>query len=287
MTLLRRAMVATALVAATTAGTATAAGAQDTSDVYVVHGIPGVDVDVYVNDALTLDGFAPKDIAGPLELPAGNYDIKIFAAADAPADTAAERTDDPVIDVAPDVPGGADLSVIAHLDAEGTPTLGAFVNDLSETAAGEGRLTVRHTAAAPGVDIVADGAPVPPFTGLTNGNEAKADLPAGAYPTGIAAAGTTEALVDAPVTVAEGSNLVVYAIGDLAGGTFELLTQSFDGLHSAPAAVNAGNSGLLADERSGSTGWLVALGALALASGYAISTGRRRSLVTASATTRR
>ncbi len=278
MNLITRALAATALVAASTFGISSAAGAQDSSDVYVVHGIPGVDVDVYVNDALTLDGFAPKDIAGPLELPAGNYDIKIFAATDGPAATAAERTDDPVIDVAPDVPGGANLSVVAYLDGTGTPTLGAFVNDVSETAAGEGRVTIRHTAAAPAVDIVADGAAVPPFTNLTNGNEAKADLPAGDYPTGIAATGTTEALVEAPVTVTEGSNLVVYAIGDFAGGTFELLTQSFDGLQSAPAAVNAGNSGLLADSNTGSTSTLlvVGLGALALLSVSAVTISRRR-----------
>lgn len=276
MSLLSRAAAATTLVVGTTLVLGTAAGAQDASDVYVVHGIPGVEVDVYVNDALTLDGFAPKDIAGPLELPAGNYDIKIFAATDDPAATAAERTDDAVIDVAPDVPGGANLSVIAHLDAEGTPTLSAFANDVSETAAGEGRVTIRHTAAAPGVDIVAGGAAVPPFTGLTNGNEAKADLPAGDYPTGIAAAGTTEVLVEAPVTVTEGANLVVYAIGDLAGGTFELLTQNFDGLHSAPAAVNAGNSGLLADEGSNSTGLVLGLGALALVATSALAVTRRR-----------
>ncbi len=273
----RRAAAAMALVMGATMGVAGTAGAQDTSEVYVVHGIPGVDVDVYVDDALTLEGFAPKDIAGPLTLPAATYDIKVFAAADDPAATAAERTDDAVIDVAPAVPGGANLSVIAHLDGEGTPTLSAFANDLTPTGAGEGRLTIRHTAAAPAVDIVAGGAAVAPFTNLANGDEAKADLPADDYPTGIAATGTTDALVEAPVTVTEGTNLVVYAIGDFAGGTFELLTQSFDGLHSAPAVINAGNSGLLADQGSGSSALLVAgLLGFGLISGGTLVAARRR-----------
>ncbi len=273
----RRAAAAMALVMGATMGVAGPAGAQDTSEVYVVHGIPGVDVDVYVDDALTLEGFAPKDIAGPLTLPAATYDIKIFAATADPAATAAERTDDAVIDVAPAVPGGANLSVIAHLDADGMPTLSAFANDLTATGAGEGRVTIRHTAAAPAVDIVAAGAAVAPFTNLANGDEAKADLPADDYPTGIAAAGTTEVLVEAPVTVTEGTNLVVYAIGDLAGGTFELLTQSFDGLHSAPAAVNAGNSGLLADQGTDSSALLlVGLLGLGLVSGGTLVAARRR-----------
>lgn len=258
-------------------GLGSPAGAQDTSDVYVLHGIPGVDVDVYVNGDLTLEGFAPSDIAGPLALPAGNYDIKIYAAADAPAATADEREDEPVIDVAPDVPGGANVSVIAHLAEDGTPTLAAFVNDVSATAAGEGRVTIRHTAAAPTVDIVAGGAAVAPFTGLSSGDEATADLPAGDYPTGVAAAGTTEALVEAPVTVTEGTNLVVYAIGDLAGGSFELLTQSFDGLHSTPDAVPAGNSGLLADTSSNASLLLIAgVASLAMVGGGLTVARRRR-----------
>ena len=218
-----------AALAGLTVLVAVPAGAQSNSDVYVLHGIPGVTVDVYVNGALTLDSFVPEDIAGPLSLPAGNYDIDIFAeATTAPAQSSA-RSDAAVIDVTAAVPGGESVSVIAHLDADGAPTLTAFVNDLSDTARDEGRVTIRHTAEAPAVDIIAGGAAVAPFTNLSNGNEAVADLPAGDYPTGIAAAGTTTELVPAPVTATAGTNLVVYAIGSL-GSSFTLITQSFDGL---------------------------------------------------------
>lgn len=205
------------------------AGAQTDSDVYVLHGIPGVTVDVYVNGALTLDSFEPEDIAGPLSLPAGDYDIDIFAEAATASETSSARSDAAVIDVTAAVPGGESVSVIAHLDAAGAPTLTAFVNDLSDTARNEGRVTIRHTAEAPAVDIIAGGAAVAPFTNLTNGTEAVADLPAGDYPTGIAAAGSTDELVPAPVTATAGTNLVVYAIGSL-GSSFTLITQSFDGL---------------------------------------------------------
>ena len=232
------------------------AGAQDgNSDVYVLHGIPGVTVDVYVNGDLTLEDFEPMDVAGPLSLPAGDYQIEIFAAdADPSADEA-------VIDVTPAVPGGANLSVIAHLDADGNPTLSAFANDLSETAAGDGRVSIRHTAAAPAVDIVAAGAAVEGLTNISNGSEAVVDLPAGDYPTGIAATGTTEVLFDAPVTVAAGTNTIVYAVGDLAGGSFGLMAQQLD-THGAdtPSGVPAGDSGLraAADEAGSTTTVLVA-----------------------------
>ncbi|MGD8726622.1 MAG: hypothetical protein PVH40_03200, partial [Gemmatimonadales bacterium] len=58
-----------------------------TSDamVYVVHGINGSDlglgemlpVDVEVSGSCVLEGFEFRDIAGPLPLPEGSYDIKV------------------------------------------------------------------------------------------------------------------------------------------------------------------------------------------------------------------
>ncbi len=214
--------------------TASPTSAQESSQVYVVHGIPGLTVDVYVNDALTLGGFEPKDIAGPLTLPAATYQIEIFAAEVAPASSADVRVADgdvAAIDLSPAVPGGSDLSLVAHLDASGTPTLTAFVNDLSTVANGTtGRVVIRHTAAAPAVDIVAGGAPVGNLVNIANGAQEQIDLPAATYPTGIAAAGSTAVLVAAPVTVQPGVGTVVYAIGDLGGGSFDLAIQTFSGL---------------------------------------------------------
>ena len=64
------------------------------------------------------------------------------------------------------VPAGANITVVAHLDADGDPKLTPFVNDVSKIPAGDARLVVRHTAAAPAVDVRAGGDPV--FTDLTN-----------------------------------------------------------------------------------------------------------------------
>ena len=86
------------------------------------------------------------------------------------------------------VPGGANVTVVAHLNEGGTPVLTPFVNDIKATAAGQARITVRHTAAAPAVDVRANGAVA--FPGLTNPNEAKTDLPAGAVSADVVLAGT-------------------------------------------------------------------------------------------------
>ena len=115
-----------------------------------MHGIPDTPVNVFVNGKSTLPDFKPGTVAGPLELPAGDYEITVFPA----SDTAG--TGDPVISAKATVPADTNVTLVAHLDADGKPTLTPFVNDTSPIAAGDGRLVVRHTAAAPAVDVRAE-----------------------------------------------------------------------------------------------------------------------------------
>lgn len=53
--------------------------------VIVVHGVPDLEVDVYVNGDLTLEGFQFGDVAGPLSLPAGTYEVEIYGAGSDPS----------------------------------------------------------------------------------------------------------------------------------------------------------------------------------------------------------
>lgn len=231
-----------------TVGLATPANAisATSSDVYVVHGIPGLVVDVYVDDVLTLEDFTfgPDGVAGPLDLEARDYKIQVFAAGDDPA------TATPAINVpAAGVPANQSVSLVAQYDASGTPVLGVFVNDISTIAAGQGRLTVRHTAEAGPVAIVAGGAIA--FDNVENGDEGKVDLPVGALAAGVAGPGTTSPIIiptsgmAADITIAEGVNLIVYAVGT--GNDLQLITQSISGLHSTPGGVPSGTAGLAAD----------------------------------------
>lgn len=245
-----------ALAIAATLGFGTAAGAQDgTGTVTVIHGVPGVDVDVYVNGDLTLEGFTPETVTDPLELPAGDYTVDIRPAG-------ADAASDPIITGSTTLPAGANATLIAHLTADGTPTLGVFVNDTTPTAAGEGRLVVRHTAAAPAVDILAGGDPV--FTGLTNPNEESADLPAGTVSAAVALAGTTDPVLGpADVDVQEGTSTIVYAWGSAQDGNLALAVQTIGGLHSAPSGVPSGTAEVPADPTP------VALAGIALAAALA------------------
>jgi hypothetical protein len=268
---MRKLLTTAAALTAAIAFAGPATAQEGTGTVTVLHGVPDLTVDVYVNGEETLSDFAPETVTDPLELPAGDYDIDIRAAGE-PADS------DPAISGSASLPAGANASIIAHLDAEGSPTLSVFVNDTANTAAGEGRLVVRHTAAAPAVDVLAGGEPV--FENLSNPNEASADLPADTYSATVAATGTTDPVIGpADVPVAEGQATIVYAIGSLDDDNLGVLVQTIGGLHSAPSGVPSGSGGLAAD--SSAPMWAVGVAALGVL-GLAVATpklvpARRRS----------
>ena len=212
------------------------AQAADDATVSVLHGVPGATVDVYANGNELLADFTPGTLTDPVSLPAGDYDLKVTAAgAGADGDAIIEAN-------GVTVPAGANITVVAHLNAGGSPVLTPFVNDTSAVGAGQARLTVRHTAAAPAVDVRAGGTVA--FADLTNPNEAKADLPAGTVSADVVLAGTdTVALGPADVNLAEGTNTIVYAWGSAADSNLQLAVQTIDGLHSAPGGVPAGSGG--------------------------------------------
>ena len=228
--------------------------------VSVLHGIPegaGADVvDVYAGDAMLIDNLTPGSLE-TLVVPEGTYDLAVYADGEGPDGGTA------VLEAAGvEVPGGANATVTANLDGDGNAALNVFVNDISEVAAGDARLTVRHVAAAPAVDIRADGSVL--MENLVNPEEAIADVPAGPYTADVVLQGTdTVAIGPADLSLGEGTNTIVYAWGSAEAGNLALAVQVVDGLDGAPAGVAAGGgstaaTGLLPAWTAG----LMALGAL-------------------------
>lgn len=226
--------------------------------VSVLHAVPGLTVDVYANGEELIPDFEPGTLSDPLEIPAGSYDLEVYADGDNPgsADPAIEAT-------GVEVPAGANASVVAHLHADGNPVLTPFVNDTSATAPGEARLTVRHTAAAPAVDVRADGEVL--LSKLTNPNEGTIDVPAGTYSADVTLAGTKNVVIGpAELDLTEDTSTIVYAWGSAADDNLQLAVQSIDGLHEAPGGVPGGELGL-APESSGYPSWALATGAASIA----------------------
>jgi hypothetical protein len=218
--------------AAIVVGMMSSATAAKDPEIMLLHGIPGVEVDVAVDGAVVIPGFKPgamQDLTSFAGKTLKNLEVRAAGTTTVVIGPVAEFA----------VPASGNLTVVAHLDASGKPTITPFANDIKATAAGQGRLTVRHTAAAPAVDIVlgADR----PFKNVVNGKQGAADLPAGKIAGAKIAPTGADPIGDVPtVELKAGSNLVVYAVGSLADNTLTYYTQELTGLGGAPTVVNTG-----------------------------------------------
>ena len=225
-----------ALLAASLWGIGGPAQAADSAQVSILHGVPGATVDVYANGNPLLKNFKPGTLTDPQSLPAGSYDLKVVKAGDGADGDAVIKADNVK------VPGGANITVVAHLNEDGDPSLTPFVNDVSKIPAGKARITVRHTAAAPAVDVRAGGDPV--FTNLSNPDEKSAEVDAGTVKADVVLKGTDDVVIGpASLNLAEGTSTIVYAWGSAEDDNLKLAVQTVKGLHSNPGGVPGGTGG--------------------------------------------
>ncbi len=205
------------------ANAAKVTASMSTAKVTVFHGIPGVDVNVYVNNKVLLTDFKPGKFAGPLSLPAGKYKIEITSYS---ADMAAGmKTADVIGPVTVGVAGGHNYTIAAYLTKAGKPTAGVLDNNITKLASKKGRVTVVHFADAPTVKITANGATL--IRSLSNGAHASAVVPAATYKVGVVAGGKT--VFSTKLPVAAGANTIVYAYG-IYPTSFAVAVQKISGL---------------------------------------------------------
>jgi len=177
----------------------------------VVHAIPGVDVEVCVNGDVAIPGFNPGDVVTGVALPAGAYDVSIVPEG--------ETCDASAILQAADLElaGGQNYTAIAHLTEDGTPTLALFRNNVRPLAKGLARVTIRHTAAAPAVDVWANGKAI--LEAVPNGATATLKVPAGVYAAWVSLPDEYAPVIGpAVLKLARGTAYQVYAWGSAATG---------------------------------------------------------------------
>jgi hypothetical protein len=265
-----------ACVAALVLAPSPAAGAEP-GRLFVVHALPGVAADVYLDGRLAVAGSTAGDVVGPVEVTA-TARVEVFAAVDDPPTTSDRRSDVAVAGGEVGIAGGQVVSVAAHLDPEGRATLTPFVDDVTPTPPGQGRVTLRHVARVPALDVVVDGATVPGLTAIGPGGQTSIELEVGDYPTAVALAGTVEPLADAPLSVRAGTHDVVYAMGSVDDATFALFVHPVaEDLDTPPEAVHAGDSGLARAEPGPGPGvWVAGLAVVAAGVTVAGAVRRRR-----------
>jgi hypothetical protein len=191
------------------------AQAAGTAKVNVVHGIPGAVVKVCVDGAKVVDGFRFGQKITGARLPAGTHRVKLVAAGKACSAKA-------ILSAAPSLAAGRNYTVVANLDAAGRPNLKAFVNNVSATRSGYARLTVRHTAKAPAVNVWAGSAKLIGGTAFTWGKSATLGVPAKAYTVKVTLPGSTTPVIGpASLTLSAGHAYQVYAVGS--AGKYKLV----------------------------------------------------------------
>lgn len=237
--------------------------------VTVVHGLRGQLVDVYLDDVLTLKGFQPERVTDALPVPAGEHRLSLRPAG-SPAQSNPMATDSVMVEA------GSNLSVVAHFDSNGKPTVTAFKNDTNPLAAGKARLVARSTAQVSAITLVVNDQPVAPVAPEA---QYAADLDPAIYKVAVdgPAGGTIVPATDVPVV--EGASTIMYLIGSQRNNDLIWIGQSIGGLQAPPTAVATGNSGLAAPnavrrDRAPERAGAVAL-SLALVGGFLVRRGRR------------
>ncbi len=210
--------IAAALAFASPAQAATAHHAAPTAEVSVLHAVPNTPVDVYLDHTRILNDFQPGSLAGPLKVSAGKHLVSITAAS-------AKNDAAPVIGpVRLTFDAHGDYTIVAHLTSSGAPTATLYRNDVSSTKHGDGRVIVRHDAAAPAVDVLVNGSAV--VHHLSNPHQAALVVKSGTYSVAVALAGTTKPVIG-PVSLAvwKGYDTIVYAWGSAAKGDLAVAVQ--------------------------------------------------------------
>lgn len=225
---MKRLLTIAAAVAAIVVAPSTASAQAATPSIALVHGLPGLTVDLVVDGTVVLDAFTPGSIV----------DISSFAGrtlenVELVTDGTGVVVIGPIASL--DVPATGNWSIVAHLDAGGDATLSSFQNNLADTAGGQARLTVRHTAEAPPVDLViGDQRPV---TNAANGASAELELAAGPLDNAsVALAGGASVLEITGVTLAANTNTAVHVVGSADLGTLTVVVQVIE-LPAASAAT--------------------------------------------------
>lgn len=236
--LVRAAVLAAILVFGMGAGSAIAQEAVAT--VTVIHAVPAEDgfpADVYLNGDLIIDGFIFEAASELFTIPAGAAELEIFA------EGADPDTEDPAVSDTVTFEAGSDYSVVAQIVDE-APVLSVFVNDTTQVAAGQSRLTVRQASLLADLDVVLDGNDL--FGALMQATDATADVTAGAHEVSFLASG--EVLEERSLQLDEGALLVLYAVGSPDNDSFGLLAQRVVAQTTAPGGVPTGSGGHKAEQ---------------------------------------
>jgi hypothetical protein len=198
-------IVATVLAATLPAGGP--AAARGAATLNVMHGIPGASVKVCVDGQAALRDFTYGEKAVGVSVPAGAHRVRVVSAGKPCGSTAILRH-------AYQLQAGRNYTVVADLKPSGAPALSAFANDVRRVDEGTARLTVRHTAQAPAVNVWAGATKLIGGHRFTWGDSRTFAVPGGDYRVKVTLPGSRKPVIGPKsLTLRSGQAYQVYAVG--------------------------------------------------------------------------
>jgi hypothetical protein len=205
---------------------------------YIVHGIPGRDlnpayspsfpIDVSVDGACLIKNVLYGNVIGPVSIPSGTVTFLVYQ-----ANATNPCSGPPILGARAGISPGQTISVVAGETTNHVPTLNPLIVDLDPISLNTGRVVVYHQADAPTLDVVgvaltADQTNVTfvdvGLAGIRPGQGKAAVLPTGTTYVGrLTLPGAPEPVYGSPVGVDNRGVEIVYLVGSTATGSITVI----------------------------------------------------------------
>jgi hypothetical protein len=210
--------------------------AANDTEVYIVQGLPGKNLDIDIDGNSVATGVKTAAVAGPFKVKPGHRMVTF------------SENGTTVLENSFSIKEGSKADIVAHLPASssGDPLVTVYKYDNVKVPNGKALLVVSHVAAVPPADIRVNGQVL--FANIANGESLQLVVPVATYKVSIVPTGETKPVFFGPValTVKGGAINRVYAVGDPEKKTMNVavhvLTASGSG-SGKPSEVNTGTGG--------------------------------------------
>jgi hypothetical protein len=223
-------------VLALAAATVSPSYAANDTEIYIVQGLPGKDLDVAIDGESVADAVKTASVAGPFKVEAGSRTVTF------------SENGTTVLENTFTIKEGSKADIVAHLPASssGDPLVTVYKYDDVNVSSGKALLVVSHVAAVPPADVRVNDQVL--FANIANGESLELMVPVATYKVSIVPTGKTKPVYFGPVslTVKGGAINRVYAVGDPREKTMNVavhvLTARTTGSEK-PSEVNTGTGG--------------------------------------------
>jgi Domain of unknown function (DUF4397) len=210
--------------------------AANDTEVYIVQGLPGKNLDVDIDGKSVAVDVKTAAVAGPFKVKPGHRTVTF------------SENGTKVLENSFSIKEGSKADIVAHLPASssGDPLVTVYKYDAVKVPNGKALLVVSHVAAVPPADVLVNGQVL--FANIANGESLELQVPVATYKVSIVPAKEKEPVFFGPVslTVKGGAINRVYAVGDPVKKTMNVavhvLTANTTG-SGKPSEVNTGTGG--------------------------------------------